>query len=160
MLHEKDECSIDSFPVLEHSNDMFPSKYNIGDKSYASERTQPETGGLYQENRQITNEDITKYTSTGAHEEYTAAIEEDVLKQPKLAADYGRKVADRNIDGMLWFQEAVDSEELRVRKEVPELNGRETRKLIFSSVFAALMVAGVFILGIFIFLMFCTLIWF
>lgn len=161
----KDEFPMDSAQGFDQSHESkFPSNYNIADKSYVLERSNSEdsinTKELNHDARENAMEDIKKFGSTGASEEYTAAIEDEMLKKPKLATDSGRKIADMNIEGMPWFHEPIDEEELQARRDVPELNGRETRRLIYSSLLAAFMVAGVFILALFLFLLFCTKIWF
>lgn len=99
----------------------------------------------------------TEVGSTGAYEEYMATVE---FPKKRTIQDDGQKVANMNVEGMPWFHDEVEEQELRARLEVPELNGRETRRLIFSSMLAALVIAGIFILALFLFLLFCTNVWF
>lgn len=100
-----------------------------------------------------------EFGKTGAFDEITAASEALPLEEG-YTKDYGQKLADMNVDGMPWFEDMPDQEEMLARLSEPQLNARETRKLMFSSLFAALAVAGVFILALFLFLMFCIHVWF
>lgn len=98
--------------------------------------------------------------STGACDEYTATIDMSISKRKNFLRDSEQKIADMNIEGMPWFHDEIEVKELLRRQTVPELNRRETSRVIFSSLLAALMVAGIFVLALFLFLLFCTKVWF
>ncbi|MDD5937071.1 MAG: hypothetical protein PUC65_16150 [Clostridiales bacterium] len=98
--------------------------------------------------------------STGASDELTATLDMGAMKTKGIFRVHEEKVADMNVEGMPWFHDKIDEQELQMRRSVPELNRRETIRVIMSSLLAALMVASVFILGMFLFILFCTKIWF
>lgn len=74
--------------------------------------------------------------------------------------DENQRVADMNVEGMPWHTNVPDEDERLKRLMEPSLTKKETRHLIFNAVLAALLVGGVFIFGLFLFLLFCTKIWF
>lgn len=156
----------EGFPMdsVSSSESNFPSNYNISEKAFHIESSQLEDSKYIDEKTLDDTEnnltDHMKFGSSGAGEEYTAAKEEEVLKQPKFVMDTGQRIADMNVEGMPWFHDPIEEEELQARREIPELNGRETRRFIYSSLLASMMVAGIFILALFLFLLFCTKIWF
>lgn len=136
---------------------------NIADKPYYMDAV-PNVGISSGISSQILDKDVKEEIGDGrAYDEFTAAREQVSFVQGdnlEPLIDDGRKIADMNIEGLPWYLEQTEEEELRRRKEVPELNGRETSRLIFSSLLAALLVAGVFIGALTIFLLFCIYIWF
>ena len=136
---------------------------NIADKPYYMDVV-PNVGVSSGISSQILDKDVKEEIGDGrAYDEFTAAREQVSFAQGdnlEPLIDDGRKIADMNIEGLPWYLEQAEDEELRRRKEVPELNGRETSRLIFSSLLAALLVAGVFIGALTIFLLFCIYIWF
>ena len=146
------------------SNDLFfqqnfdvADDSNISDKPYYMDGTMKDSTIYQSVTPNVLDKDMRKeFGSTGAYDEYTATQETDAKEQE----DYGQKLANMNVEGMPWFQEEIDEEEMIARRSVPELNARETRSMIFSSMFAALLVGGVFILGFFLFIMFCLKVWF
>jgi hypothetical protein len=71
-----------------------------------------------------------------------------------------QSIANMNVEGMPWFYEEPSQQEMQQRHAAPELSRRETRRLIMSSLLAALAIAGVFIGGLFLFLLFATKVWF
>lgn len=101
-----------------------------------------------------------EYSSTGAYEEYTAAKEEGLKSKDKSKTDEMQSFTNMNVEGMPWFYEEPNEQELQQRHAVPELSGRETRRVIMSSLLAALAVGGVFIGAMFLFLLFATKVWF
>lgn len=101
-----------------------------------------------------------EYGSTGAYEEYTASREENVKSNIKPKENEKQSYANMNVEGMPWFYEEPSKQEMQQRHAHPELSRRETRRLIMSSLLAALAIAGVFIGGIFLFLLFATKVWF
>ncbi|ABX41204.1 hypothetical protein [Lachnoclostridium phytofermentans] len=132
---------------------------NIADRPYYMDGV-PNVGATTGVSPDILDRDVKKEIGDGrAYDEFTAAKEEVSFTQGELVDD-GRKLADMNIEGLPWYQKELEEEELRRRQNVPELNGRETRRVIFSSLFAALLVAGVFIGALALFLLFCIHVWF
>ena len=100
----------------------------------------------------------------------------------KYDDDDGRTIAPMNIDGMPWYVgpsagskkkkpkngEEEESPEAQYRRQLMEedpdacrkLDRRETRALMFASFKAAMLVAGVFLVGFTIFICFCVFVWF
>lgn len=70
-----------------------------------------------------------------------------------------RVIADMNIEGMPWY---VKTKPLykESSEPVPNLSKRELRHLTFSATLAALLVASVFLVAFFLFILFCMNIWF
>ena len=70
--------------------------------------------------------------------------------------DDGRVIADMNVEGMPWHRpEAPDGE----GGEPVQLSPAEARAAMWGALKAALLVAGVFILGAFLFILFCEHVW-
>lgn len=101
----------------------------------------------------------------------------------KYDDDDGRTIAPMNIEGMPWYvgpsaagskkkkpENGGDDEspEEQYRRQLMEedpdayrkLDKRETRALMFASFKAAMLVAGVFLIGFTIFICFCVFVWF
>lgn len=98
--------------------------------------------------------------------------------------DDGRTIAPMNIEGMPWYVgnsaaaskekkkpengREEESPEAQYRRQLMEedpdacrkLDRRETRALMFASFKAAMLVAGVFLVGFTIFICFCVFVWF
>ena len=98
--------------------------------------------------------------------------------------DDGRTIAPMNIEGMPWYVgnsaaaskekkkpengREEESPEAQYRRQLMEedpdacrkLDRRETRALLFASFKAAMLVAGVFLVGFTIFICFCVFVWF
>ena len=98
--------------------------------------------------------------------------------------DDGRTIAPMNIEGMPWYVgnsaaaskekkkpengKEEESPEAQYRRQLMEedpdacrkLDRRETRALLFASFKAAMLVAGVFLVGFTIFICFCVFVWF
>lgn len=74
--------------------------------------------------------------------------------------DENQRVADMNVEGMPWYTNEPDEDERLKRLLEPTLTKKETRHLIFNAMLAALLVGSVFIFGLFLFILFCTKIWF
>ena len=105
-------------------------------------------------------------------------------KTKKYDDDDGRTIAPMNIDGMPWYVgnsaaaskekkkpengREEESPEAQYRRQLMEedpdacrkLDRRETRALMFASFKAAMLVAGVFLVGFTIFICFCVFVWF
>ena len=77
--------------------------------------------------------------------------------------DDGRVVSSMNVDGMPWYNEGLetkpDTDSTDRDEEQLELT-REEKRAIASGVFAAsALVAGIFILAGFLFVLFCKFVW-
>lgn len=71
--------------------------------------------------------------------------------------DDGRTIADMNVDGMPWYEPNRRDPE---STEKIELSREEQRWMIGGALKAALLVGAVFGIVYFLFLLFCTKIWF
>ena len=69
--------------------------------------------------------------------------------------DDGRTIADMNVDGMPWYEPKRQDNAEKI-----ELTSSEQRALIGSALKAALLVAAIFGLAYFLFILFCTHVWF
>ena len=69
--------------------------------------------------------------------------------------DDGRTIADMNVDGMPWYEPKRQDNAEKI-----ELTSSEQRALIGSTLKAALLVAAIFGLVYFLFILFCTNVWF
>ena len=69
--------------------------------------------------------------------------------------DDGRTIADMNVDGMPWYEPKRQDNAEKI-----ELTPSEQRALIGSALKAALLVAAIFGLVYFLFILFCTHVWF
>ena len=110
------------------------------------------------------------YDGTSFENVSTADIERDIFANSKgyqnskgescVTVDDDRRIADMNVEGMPWHVKLPDEEERLKRLQEPTLTGKETRRLIVNALLASLMVAAVFGIGIFAFIMFCIKVWF
>lgn len=73
--------------------------------------------------------------------------------------DDGRVIANMNVDGMPWFVESARKKQESSGSEL-DLNKEETKYVIWGAMKAGLLIAGVFILGALIFILFCLFVWF
>ena len=73
--------------------------------------------------------------------------------------DDGRVIANMNVDGMPWYVEAAQKKQAESGQEL-DLNKDETKYVIWGAMKAGLLIAGVFIVGALIFILFCLHIWF
>ena len=71
--------------------------------------------------------------------------------------DDGRTIADMNVDGMPWYAPNRQDPE---NTEKVELTREEQRWMIGGALKAALLVGGIFGIVYFLFLLFCTKVWF
>ena len=85
-------------------------------------------------------------------------------KKPKLPDyDDGRTIAPMNVDGMPWFVNETDTPPASSEngeQEPLQLTKRETGLLVGGVLLAVLVVGGIFLLGYFLFILFCTNVWF
>ncbi len=73
--------------------------------------------------------------------------------------DDNRQIADMNVEGMPWYVDKSRSFSSNGENK-PPLSRMETFKLILQSMLAALLIGGVIIFAMFLFILFCTNIWF
>ena len=73
--------------------------------------------------------------------------------------DDGRVISNMNVDGMPWYlrdpKKAASS-----NSNMEDLTKEETRAIIWGTVKAGLLIAGVFLLAALIFILFCIHVWF
>lgn len=82
----------------------------------------------------------------------------------QYADDDGRTISNMNVDGMPWYDKGRSQKK---KAEKPEkntvdgvyLSGSEKRAMVGGVFAAALLVAGIFALGFFLFILFCTKVW-
>ena len=76
--------------------------------------------------------------------------------------DDGRVIASMNVDGMPWYQRGQRFDKFRREKasDFSDLTKEEEREIIKGALKASLLIAGVFILAMLIFILFCLYIWF
>lgn len=76
--------------------------------------------------------------------------------------DDGRVIASMNVDGMPWYQRN-STQGMPVRNDssrFEDLTKEETREIIKGALKASLLIAGIFILAMFLFILFCIFVWF
>ena len=86
-----------------------------------------------------------------------------MAKQRKFHEDDdGRVIASMNVDGMPWYQrgERFDRFRREQASDFSDLTKEEEREIIKGAMKASLLIAGVFILAMLIFILFCLYIWF
>ena len=86
-----------------------------------------------------------------------------MAKQKKhYADDDGRVIASMNVDGMPWYQrsERFDRNKREQASDFSDLTKEESREIVKGAMKAALLIAGVFILAMLLFILFCLYIWF
>ena len=86
-----------------------------------------------------------------------------MAKQRKLHEDDdGRVIASMNVDGMPWYQRGkrFDKGRREQASDFSDLTKQEEREIIKGAMKASLLIAGVFILAMLIFILFCLYIWF
>ena len=76
--------------------------------------------------------------------------------------DDGRVIANMNVDGMPWFlSDALKRRSgSEAKNDFSDLTQEESRELVKGAVKAGLLIAGVFVLGALLFILFCIHIWF
>lgn len=72
--------------------------------------------------------------------------------------DDGKTIVNMNVDGMPWYRPELPDEPEEGFKPI-SLSQEEGRAAMWGALKAALLVAGIFILGFFLFLLFCDNIW-
>ncbi len=76
--------------------------------------------------------------------------------------DDGRVIANMNVDGMPWYQrsERFERNKREQASDFSDLTKEETREIVKGALKASLMIAGVFILAMLVFILFCLYVWF
>lgn len=84
-----------------------------------------------------------------------------MAKKKTYDDDDGRVVANMNVDGMPWYVRDHRPQSQQAAPDTGEkLTREEERVLLWGAVKAGLLVAGAFILGGLLFILFCLYIWF
>ena len=76
--------------------------------------------------------------------------------------DDGRVIANMNVDGMPWYQrsERFERNKREQASDFSDLTKEETREIVKGAMKASLLIAGVFILAMLLFILFCLYVWF
>ena len=76
--------------------------------------------------------------------------------------DDGRVIASMNVDGMPWYQrsERCERNKREPASDFSDLTKEETREIVKGALKASLLIAGVFILAMLVFILFCLYVWF
>ena len=76
--------------------------------------------------------------------------------------DDGRVIASMNVDGMPWHQRSqrFDRNRREQASDFSDLTKEENREIVKGAMKAGLLIAGVFILAMLLFILFCLYIWF
>ena len=76
--------------------------------------------------------------------------------------DDGRVIASMNVDGMPWYQrsERFERNKREQASDFSDLTKEETREIVKGALKASLLIAGVFILAMLVFILFCLYVWF
>lgn len=76
--------------------------------------------------------------------------------------DDGRVIASMNVDGMPWYQRSqrFDRNRREQASDFSDLTKEENREIVKGAMKAGLLIAGVFILAMLLFILFCLYIWF
>ena len=81
-------------------------------------------------------------------------------KKKQYDDDDGRVIANMNVEGMPWFLSDALKNKGRTDSDMSDLTREESRELVKGAVKAGLLIAGVFVLAAFLFILFCLHIWF
>ena len=76
--------------------------------------------------------------------------------------DDGRVIASMNVDGMPWYQRSqrFDRNKREQASDFSDLTKEETREIVKGAMKASLLIAGIFILAMLLFILFCLYVWF
>ena len=80
-------------------------------------------------------------------------------KKPKFEDD-GRTIANMNVEGMPWYNPVRDKEKSSISNDFEGLSRKEKRAMMGGIMAAALLIGAIFIIGAFLFVLFCTKVWF
>lgn len=76
--------------------------------------------------------------------------------------DDGRVIASMNVDGMPWYQRSqrFENNKREQASDFSDLTKEETREIVKGAMKASLLIAGIFILAMLLFILFCLYVWF
>lgn len=76
--------------------------------------------------------------------------------------DDGRVIASMNVDGMPWYQlsQRFEHNKREQASDFSDLTKEETREIVKGAMKASLLIAGIFILAMLLFILFCLYVWF
>lgn len=74
--------------------------------------------------------------------------------------DDGRTIANMNVEGMPWYNPSKDITNSKSAQDFSDLSASEKRAMMRGILAAALLIGAIFIGGGFLFILFCTQIWF
>ena len=78
-------------------------------------------------------------------------------KRKQYDDDDGRVISKMNVDGMPWY---VDTPKKKEQSQELDLTKEESRAVLWGTVKAGLLIAGVFAVAALIFILFCIHVWF
>lgn len=81
-------------------------------------------------------------------------------KDKKINEDDGHTIANMNVDGMPWYTNRPSSSSVAKPDQDDDIGRSGNFAVIRGVLAAALLVAAIFSTGFFLFILFCTLIWF
>ena len=70
--------------------------------------------------------------------------------------DDGKSYTNMNVEGMPWYRPKTPGDE----GKKPDLNPKEARQVIWGTLKAALLIAGIYAVVFFLFILFCDNVWF
>lgn len=79
-------------------------------------------------------------------------------KKPSFVDD-GRTIADMNVEGMPWYSEQKNKPENKGENDFTDLTFKEKRAMMRGILGAALLIAALFLLVFFMFILFCSYVW-
>ena len=79
--------------------------------------------------------------------------------KPKFEDD-GRTIANMNVEGMPWYNPSKDIVNNKSTQDFTDLTASEKRAMMRGILAAALLIGAIFVGGAFLFILFCTKIWF
>ena len=79
--------------------------------------------------------------------------------KPKFEDD-GRTIANMNVEGMPWYNPSKDIVNNKSTQDFTDLTASEKRAMMRGILAAALLIGAIFVGGAFLFILFCTQIWF
>ena len=79
-------------------------------------------------------------------------------KKPSFVDD-GRTIANMNVEGMPWYSEPKNKPENKGENDFTDLTFKEKRAMMRGFLGAALLIAALFLLVFFLFILFCSYVW-
>ncbi len=74
--------------------------------------------------------------------------------------DDGRTIANMNVEGMPWYNPSKDMPKSSTSQNFGDLSAKEKKAMMRGILAAALLVGAIFLGGAFLFILFCTKVWF